>query len=79
MIMMGSMLGDLGMSFPMDTETGTTVGEPTWSFLKRGKMIDYKRRQPQNTTISALVALTTLALGQRPFEIELERKEGELS
>lgn len=78
MIMMGSMLGDLGMSFPMDTETGTTVGEPTWSFLRRGKMIDYKRRQPQNTTISALIALTTLALGQRRFEIELERKEGEL-
>lgn len=38
-------------------------------------MIDYKHRQPQNTTISALISLTPLAKGQRRFEIELDRKE----
>src|SRR5215467_12052481 len=60
-IMLGSMLGDLGFSFPVDMETGSAVGEPTWAFLKRGKMIDYKHLRPQNTTISALIALTPLA------------------
>lgn len=77
-IMVGSMLGDLGFSFSVDMETGSAVGEPTWAFLKRGKMIDYKHLRPQNTTISALIALTPLALGQKRFEIELQRKEGEL-
>jgi hypothetical protein len=77
-IMAGAMLGDLGFSFPVDMETGSAVGEPTWAFLKRGKMIDYKRLRPQNTTISAVIALTPLALGQKRFEIEIERKEGEL-
>lgn len=76
-IVMGSMLGDLGMTFDVDRDTGTAVGEPTWSFLKRGRMIDYQHRAPQNTTISALIALTPLALGQRRFEIELHRKESE--
>ena len=66
------------MTFSVDSKTGTAVSEPTWAFLKRGKMIDYKHLRPQNTTISALIALTALALGQRRFEIELERKEAEL-
>jgi hypothetical protein len=78
LIVLGSMLGDLGMTFPVDAETGTAAAEPTWAFLKRGKMIDYKRRQPQNTTVSALITLTYLPVGQRRFEIELERKEREL-
>src|SRR5215469_401266 len=60
-IIAGAMLGDLGFSFPVDMETGSAVGEPTWAFLKRGKMIDYKHLRPQNTTISALIALTPLA------------------
>jgi len=60
-IIAGAMLGDLGFSFPVDMETGSAVGEPTWAFLKRGKMIDYKHLRPQNTTISAVIALTPLA------------------
>jgi hypothetical protein len=78
MIMMGSMLGDLGLTFTVDKETATKVGEPTWSFLRRGKMINYKRMQPQNTTVNALVAITTLSVGQRRFETELDRKEHDL-
>jgi hypothetical protein len=77
-IMTGSMLGDLAMSFPVGVQTGTAVGGPAWSFSKRGKMIDYKHRQPQNTTISALIALTPLPLGRRRLEIETLRKESRL-
>lgn len=32
-----AMLGDLGMSFSIDAETGTAVGEPTWAFLNGEK------------------------------------------
>jgi hypothetical protein len=77
-IMMASMLGDFGMSFSVDQKTGTAAKEPEWTFLKRGKMVDYKHRRPQNTTISALIALTPFPVGQRHFEIELYRKEHEL-
>jgi len=74
-IMMASMLGDFGMSFSADQRVETAVEEPQWTFLKRGKMVDYKHRRPQNTTISALIALTPFPVGQRRFEIELYRKE----
>ena len=77
-IVAGSMLGDLGFTFPVDIETGSSVGEPTWAFLNRGKMIDYKHLRPQNTTISAVIALTPLAIGVKRFEIELQRKERQL-
>jgi len=77
-IMIASMLGDFGMSFPVDQKTGTAVREPEWTFLKRGKMIDHKHQRPQNTTISALIALTQFPVGRRHFEIELYRKEQRL-
>ena len=77
-IVMGAMLGDLGMQFAVNNETGTAVGEPTWAFLKRGKMIDYKRLRPQNTTVSAIVAIDELPIGQRRVHLELDRKEREL-
>ena len=77
-IVMGAMLGDFGFQFPFDPELGQLVGEPTYAFLKRGKMIDYKHMQPQNTTISALVVLEHLPLGQRRLRIKHRRKEKEL-
>jgi hypothetical protein len=54
------------------------VGEPNYTFLKRGKMINYKRMEPQNTTISALVVLENLAVGQRRAQVEIGRRKREL-
>jgi len=78
MIVMGAMIGDFGFQLPFDPELGMVVGEATWTFLKRGKMIDYKRMQPQNRTISALIVLNRFPLGQRCLSREWGRKEKEL-
>jgi len=54
----GAMLGNLGISADFDAEKGETVtGSERNAFLDGGKMIDYKGKQPQNTTISAIVVL----------------------
>lgn len=76
-IVLGSMLGDLGMTFQINTQTGAAVSEPEWAFTKRGKMIDYKNRKPQNTALSAIVALDHLPIGKRRLERELDRHERE--
>jgi hypothetical protein len=77
-IVMGSMLGDAGFRFAVDRELGRAVGGFTPAFLKRGKMIDYKRMQAQNTTISALVVVEKFPLGQRRLASRWVRKETEL-
>lgn len=74
-IVMGSMLGDAGFRFAVDAELGRAVGDFTPAFLKRGKMIDYKRMKPQNTSISAIVVLDKFALGQRRLRTHWEREE----
>jgi hypothetical protein len=79
LIMMSAMLGDFGFQFPVNLDLGTAVGEPTWAFLKRGKMIDYKRMQPQNTTINAIIVLEHFRLGMRRLRLEWKRKESELN
>jgi hypothetical protein len=54
----GAMLGNLGISADLDAEKGKTVaGSERNAFLDGGKMINYKGKQPQNTTISSIVIL----------------------
>ncbi len=54
----GAMLGDLGIKSDWNPNAGEGVeGSERSVFLKGGKMIDYKRRQPQNTTLSAIIVL----------------------
>jgi len=54
----GAMLGNLGISADFDTEKGETVeGSERNVFHGGGKMIDYKGRRKQNTTISAIIVL----------------------
>lgn len=77
-IVQGAMLGDFGLRFAVDTKSGIALGEPTWTYLKRGKMVDYKRMQPQNTTISSLVVLELFPVGQRIVAIETARREKEI-
>jgi hypothetical protein len=60
-IMLGSMYGDFGFTFPVNTRTG--VGDASRmkrAFLGRGKMIRPNWSQPQNTTVSAIIALSTI-------------------
>ncbi len=54
----GAMLGNLGLRMDYDRNKGETMaGSERNAFLDSGRMIDSKRAQPQNTTISAVVVL----------------------
>src|SRR5208283_783241 len=80
-VVMGAMLGDLGYRFAVDTKLGEAVGDFTYTFAKRGKMINYKNMTPQNTTISAVVALDMFAVGRRRLEAlwtHEEKKSGKM-
>jgi len=77
-IVMGSMLGDAGFRFAVDRELGRAVGGFTPAFLKRGKMIDYKRMKAQNTSISAIVVLENFPLGRRRLASYWAREEKRL-
>jgi hypothetical protein len=60
-IMLGTMYGDAGFSFPVNLTTG--VGDASQlkqTFLGRGKMIRPNWSQAQNTTLSAIITLVTI-------------------
>lgn len=60
-IMLGAMYGDSGFTFPVNTKTG--IGDASKlrrTFLGKGKMIRPNWSKPQNTTISALITLSTI-------------------
>ena len=64
-IMLGAMYGDSGFSFPVNVTTG--IGDDTKlkrTFLNNGKMIRPQWSKPQNTTIAALITLSSI----RPHE-----------
>ena len=67
-IVYGAMLGDLGLQFPFDTHQGTLEQQGNHAFLDHGKMIDPKRRTPQNTTISVIAVLTEFTIPNLQFE-----------
>jgi hypothetical protein len=55
---LGAMLGKLGISMDFDAVKGKAVeGTEKNVFLDGGKMVDNKRKHPQNTTISSIVVL----------------------
>jgi hypothetical protein len=67
-VMLGSMYGDSGFSFPVNTTTG--IGEASQTkqkFLGRGKMIRPNWSQAQNTTLSAIIVVSMI----KPFLIEM--------
>jgi hypothetical protein len=67
-IMLGSMYGDSGFTFPVNTETGIGDASKTkHAFLGRGKMIRFKESKVQNTTLSAIITVDII----KPFLIEL--------
>jgi excisionase family DNA binding protein len=74
-IVMGAMLGNLSFRVPIDIEARKQAG-PTKSFFgDGGKMIDPHTKTPQNTTISAMIALERLPVGQRECRIRMAREE----
>ena len=74
-IVLGAMLGSVGFRIPINLETGTEVGPATNVFMDGGKLIHPHVKTPQNTTISAVIALERFAVGEREFQIKVEQKE----
>jgi hypothetical protein len=78
MFVIGAMLGDFGVQFGFDPRAGRLVGDPSWAFLKRGKMVDERRLHTWNTTISAIVVLEKFPLGLRRLRLEKDRMKKEV-
>lgn len=57
LIVLSSMLGDLGIQIPLKKDGGTIKGKEQNILGKNGKMVDAKHRTPQNTTITAIGVL----------------------
>jgi hypothetical protein len=78
----GAMLGNLAYSIPFDKVEGALVGKPTLTpgFAGGGEMHrerDGKQIEPQNTTISAIVVLELLPVGDRRFKIDAMKRARE--
>lgn len=74
MMVFGSMLGSLGVQWPVD-ETGTAHPDRGGqAFLGGGRMIDGKRRTPQNTTLGALLVLRRVPAYGRALRMALARR-----
>src|ERR1700674_918971 len=70
-IMLGSMYGDSGFTFPVDTKLGRAAAPLKRAFLGRGKMI--RPSHTQNTTISALITLRHVGVGMRQYRTMLKK------
>lgn len=68
-IMFGAMLGAAGIAMPYNPATGSANRDAARSaFLHGGKMIRPRTTEPQNTTISALITLRYVGVGQARLE-----------
>jgi excisionase family DNA binding protein len=72
---LGAMLGSVGFSVPVNLRTGTKAGPTTKIFMDGGKLIHPHIKKPQNTTISAVIALERFPIGQKELRIAVEQKE----
>jgi hypothetical protein len=79
MFVYGAMLGSIAVRIPLDTETGTAQGKETTVFAAGGKMLRYGRNEtpiePQNTTISAVIALGQLRVGEKRFHAWVNQEQ----
>ncbi|MEK6676018.1 MAG: hypothetical protein AABZ47_10245 [Planctomycetota bacterium] len=70
-----AMFGDAGISWGIDTSSFEVIPGSTKSvFGQRGKMVDYKQRTFQNTTISSIIILERARLRDQIFEAKLEHE-----
>jgi hypothetical protein len=74
---LGAMLGNMGFTVPVgpNAEKG---GPPKKVFLAGGKMINEKRRQPQNTTVSSIVVVGTFPLREKRIQMAIRERQAEL-
>lgn len=72
--MYGAMFGNVG--FRVQLGVKPDENHPIERvFVSGGKMVDDKRKQPQNTTISAIIALSTFPLRNKQVEIAVTRRQ----
>ena len=74
-IVLGAMLGNVSVTVPVDFTTGRETGPARTGFSEGGKMIEPKLKVPQNTTVSAIIALERLGVGGREFRVMVAAKE----
>jgi excisionase family DNA binding protein len=76
-IVLGAMLGSVGFVVPFNETTADWSGTPVVDnvFMDGGKMIHPHIKTPQNTTISAVIALERFTVGQSELQIAVERQE----
>jgi excisionase family DNA binding protein len=74
-IVLGAMLGNVSVTVPVDVSTGTETGPTKTGFSEGGKMIEPNLKVPQNTTISAIIALERFGVGSREFRVMVAAKE----
>jgi excisionase family DNA binding protein len=74
-IVLGAMLGNVSVTVPVDFSTGSETGPPRTGFSEGGKMIEPNLKVPQNTTISAIIALERLGVGGREFRVMVAARE----
>jgi excisionase family DNA binding protein len=74
-IVLGAMLGNVSVSVQVNLQTGEEVGPPRTGFSEGGKLINPTLKVPQNTTISAIIALERLGVGGRGFRVIVAAKE----
>jgi hypothetical protein len=74
-VVLGAMLGNVSVSVQVNFETGEELGPPRTGFSEGGKLIHPTLKVPQNTTISAIIALERLGVGGREFRVMVAAKE----
>lgn len=75
-VMFGAMLGDVGFTMPYNPDTGSANPDTVQpAFLHGGKMIRPRTTQPQNTTLSALITLRYVSIGQARLQAHMRELE----
>lgn len=65
-VMLAAMYGDLGFGMIYNTETGSVIPDSIKrSFLVKGKMFRHESRKAQNQTISAIITLRYIYVGEQ--------------
>jgi hypothetical protein len=77
MFVTGAMLGNLGYRVPLNCSPRDGASLIRSEFMAGGKMIHPHLKTPQNTTISAIIALERFRVGQKEFQILVAQKEFE--
>jgi len=73
-IIMAAMLGDLAFEVPVDLPQITGKHGRTVFSRHGGKMVDEKRQEPENTTVSSIIVLGTYSLHEKRIDAEARKR-----